>query len=304
MINNQKIKITLEKRFQGSLVGLAIGDALGTTLEFLPKGTFTPINTLVGGGPFNLKPGQWTDDTSMALCLAESLIECNGFDANDQMTRYLKWWKHGHLSSTGKCFDIGKTTKDALSRFVENDDPYSGSIELISAGNGSLMRLAPVVLYFYPSELDAIHYAGESSRTTHGAPEAIECCQLLASVLVKAINGKEKSVVLDSSTLSFSKPKVKALAEGQYKTKAVSQIQGSGYSVASLEAALWCFYHSTSFREAVLVAANLGDDADTTAAITGQIAGAFYGVDNIPTHWQNLLYQGTEIKDIALKLLH
>lgn len=295
---------TIEQKYIGSLIGLAIGDALGTTVEFLPRGTFTPINTLVGGGPFNLKPGQWTDDTSMALCLAESLIECNGFNANDQMTRYLKWWKHGYLSSTGKCFDIGKTTKDALSRFVESDDPYSGSIELISAGNGSLMRLAPVVLYFYPSELDAIHYAGESSRTTHGAPEAIECCQLLASVLVKAINGKEKSVVLDSSTLSFSKPKVKALAEGQYKTKTVSQIRGSGYSVASLEAALWCFYHSTSFREAVLVAANLGDDADTTAAITGQIAGAFYGVDNIPTHWQNLLYQGTEIKDIALKLLH
>ncbi len=295
---------SIEQRHSGALLGLAIGDALGTSVEFLPRGTFSPINTLLGGGPFNLKPGQWTDDTSMALCLAESLIECNSFDAHDQMTRYLKWWKHGYLSSTGKCFDIGKTTKDALSRFVESDDPYSGSIDPISAGNGSLMRLAPVVLYFYPSEVDAIHYAGESSRTTHAAPEAIECCKLLASVLVKAINGKEKSVVLDSSTLPFSKPKVKALAEGQYKTKTVSQIQGSGYSVASLEAALWCFYNSTSFREAVLMAANLGDDADTTAAITGQIAGAFYGVDNIPTHWQNLLHQGNEIKDIAQKLLH
>lgn len=200
-----------EQRHLGALLGLAIGDALGTTVEFLPRGTFSPVNTLVGGGPFNLKPGQWTDDTSMALCLAESLIECNGFDANDQMTKYIKWWKHGYLSSTGRCFDIGKTTKDALSRFLKSASPYSGSIDPISAGNGSLMRLAPVVLYFYPSEVDAIYYAGESSRTTHGAPEAIECCQLLASVLVKAINGKEKSVVLDSSTLPFSKPKVKAI---------------------------------------------------------------------------------------------
>jgi ADP-ribosyl-[dinitrogen reductase] hydrolase len=295
---------TIEQKYIGSLIGLAIGDALGTTVEFLPRGTFAPINTLVGGGPFNLKLGQWTDDTSMALCLAESLIECNGFDANDQMTRYLKWWKDGYLSSTGKCFDIGKTTKDALSRFEESGNPYSGSEDPRMAGNGSLMRLAPVALYFYPSIEDVIHYAGESSRTTHAAPAAIECCQLLASVLVKAISGEEKSVVLNSSTLTFTKPKVKALAEGQYKTKTISQIQGSGYSVASLEAALWCFYNSTSFREAVLMAANLGDDSDTTAAITGQVAGAFYGIDNIPIHWQNLLYKGKEIKDIALKLLH
>ena len=148
MISNQKIKITLGKRFQGCLIGLAIGDALGTTVEFLPRGTFAPISTLIGGGPFNLKPGQW-NDTSMALCLAESLIECNSFDAHDQMTRYLKWWKLGYLSSTGKCFDIGKTTKDALSRFEESGNPYSGSVDPRMAGNGSLMRLAPVVLYFY-----------------------------------------------------------------------------------------------------------------------------------------------------------
>ena len=288
----------------GALLGLGIGDAVGTTLEFKAPGTFTPLDDMIGGGPFRLAAGAWTDDTSMALCLAESLIECNSFDAHDQMTRYLKWWKLGYLSSTGKCFDIGKTTKDALSRFEESGNPYSGSVDPRMAGNGSLMRLAPVVLYYYSSIDDAIHYAGESSRTTHGAPEAIECCQLLASVLVKAISGEEKSVVLNCSTFTFSKPKVKALAEGQYKTKTISQIQGSGYSVASLEAALWCFYNSTSFREALLMAANLGDDADTTAAITGQIAGAFYGIDNIPIHWQNLLYKRKEIKDIALKLLH
>ena len=104
----------LRDRYRGALLGLAVGDALGTTLEFKRPGSFTAITDMVGGGPFNLKPGHWTDDTSMALCLAESLIECKGFDPVDQLTRYCRWWRSGHLSSTGKCFDIGTTTWEAL----------------------------------------------------------------------------------------------------------------------------------------------------------------------------------------------
>src|SRR5438128_357895 len=111
-------------RYIGCLVGLAIGDALGTTLEFRPKGSFKPITDMVGGGPFVLRPGQWTDDTSMALCLAESLVECGGFDPVDQLELCVRWYRHGHLSSKGYCFDIGGTVSDALDRFIATHEPY------------------------------------------------------------------------------------------------------------------------------------------------------------------------------------
>jgi ADP-ribosyl-[dinitrogen reductase] hydrolase len=136
------------QRYRGSLLGLAVGDALGTTLEFKPPGTFPPLTDMVGGGPFHLEPGQWTDDTSMALCLAESLIERQGFDPVDQLERYLRWYRQGHLSSNGRCFDIGTTVQTALHRFEHTHKPYCGPTDPMSAGNGSLMRLAPVPLAY------------------------------------------------------------------------------------------------------------------------------------------------------------
>ena len=135
------------ERFSGCLLGLAIGDTVGTTLEFKRPGSFEPLTDMVGGGPFRLKPGQWTDDTSMALCLAASLIECRGFDARDQMERYVRWWREGYMSSTGHCFDIGNTTAEALGIFQRTRDPFAGSTDLDKAGNGSLMRPAPVPMF-------------------------------------------------------------------------------------------------------------------------------------------------------------
>src|ERR1035437_5610419 len=126
------------QRYRGCFLGLAVGDAVGTTLEFKRPGSFKPIKDMTGGGPFGLKPGQWTDDTSMALCLAESLIEKKGFDPADQMRRYVRWWKEGHFSCTGRCFDIGNATRTALSRFVETGEALSGSTDPKSAGNGSI----------------------------------------------------------------------------------------------------------------------------------------------------------------------
>jgi ADP-ribosylglycohydrolase len=138
----------LRDRYHGALLGLAAGDALGTTLEFKSPGTFRPLTDMVGGGPFNLQPGQWTDDTSMALCLGESLVRCQGFDPKDQMERYCRWWQDGQLSCTGRCFDIGITVSAALSKYTETDDPFSGSVDPHTAGNGSLMRLAPIPLAY------------------------------------------------------------------------------------------------------------------------------------------------------------
>ncbi len=289
-------------RAAGALVGLACGDAVGTTVEFRSRGSFRPLADMVGGGPFGLLPGQWTDDTSMALCLAESLLARGGFDAADQMSRYLNWWRWGYQSSTGVCFDIGLTVRVALTTFEATGQPFCGSTDPFSAGNGALMRLAPVVLYFHPDTDLVQTYAVESSRTTHAAPEALDCSRLLAHVLARGLDGATKPEMLEASTLDLASPAVAALAAGAYHEKAESKIRGSGYAVSSLEAALWCFQHTDSFEAAVLRAANLGDDADTTAAIVGQIAGAYYGVAAIPKPWRARLHRGAEIEELARRL--
>jgi len=295
--------VTPEDRFAGCLLGLACGDAVGTTVEFSPRGTFTPVTGMVGGGPFGLRPGYWTDDTSMALCLAESLCSQGGFDARDQMGRYANWWKWGYLSSTGHCFDIGTTVRAALNRFLVEGEPFAGSTHPESAGNGSLMRLAPVVLFFHPNEADQLHHAEESSRTTHGAPEAVACCRLMAMWLSRALNARPKPEVFAPVDGPWPTAAMAALAEGAWKAKRVEDIRGSGYAVESLEAAAWCLDQTDSFEAAVLAAANLGDDADTTGAIVGQLAGAFYGRGGIPVGWRTTLHRGDEIEQMALALM-
>jgi ADP-ribosyl-[dinitrogen reductase] hydrolase len=293
---------TLIDRYQGALLGLAVGDAVGTSVEFRSRGSFAPVTDMTGGGPFSLKAGQWTDDTSMALCLAESLLNKRGFDARHQMALYLNWWQWGYLSSTGNCFDIGMTVREALQKFQTTGEPFAGSVDPNSAGNGSLMRLAPVVLYYFPNDGDVIHFCAESSRTTHGAPEAIECCKLLGKYLILALRGNTKADVLNVDHSPLFEHKVMAIAKGSYAQKLRDDIVGSGYAVASLEAALWCFYNTKNFEDAVLAATNLGDDADTTAAIVGQLAGAFYGASGIPEHWLLKLHMREEITQTASAL--
>jgi ADP-ribosyl-[dinitrogen reductase] hydrolase len=290
-------------RYRGCLLGMAVGDALGTSVEFKPRGSFPPVTDMLGGGAFHLKAGQWTDDTSMGLCLATSLVQKHGFDPLDQMQRYLRWYEDGYLSSTGTCFDIGGATSQALQRFRASGEPYSGSTDPFSAGNGSLMRLAPVAMFYAPDENLAAEYAAKSSRTTHAAAECEQACMLFAVMLVKALEGRQKTAILfENSLAGITSKKLQAIAGGAYKDKSVEQIRGSGYVVDSLEAALWCFWKSDSYSEAVLAATNLGDDADTTAAICGQIAGACYGQAGIPAAWLEKLYMRAEISSLAEKL--
>ena len=287
-------------RYRGCLLGLAVGDAVGTTLEFKRSGTFEPIDDMVGGGPFNLEPGQWTDDTSMALCLATSLVECNGFDADDQMRRYCRWQNEGYLSSTGRCFDIGFTVSNALHHYEATGNPFAGSTDPNTAGNGSIMRLAPIPM-FYVQDIEAIeHYAAESSRTTHGAIECVDACHLLARILVRALRGESKAdVLLADADRPAITDRIAAIARGDYRGKSMSEIRGTGYVVQSLEAALWAFDSTTNFRDAILAATNLGDDADTTAAICGQVAGAFYGDQGIPSTWLARLALRKDITSLA-----
>lgn len=303
--------LNLRDRYRGAILGLAAGDALGTTLEFTCPGTFAPIDDMTGGGPFGLEPGQWTDDTSMALCLAESLIECGGFDPVDQLTRYMRWYREGHHSSTGRCFDIGNTVRSALVRFEETGEPWCGSTHPQSAGNGSIMRLAPVPLFFADEPVVAIARAGDSSRTTHAVADAIDACRCFSGLIVGALQGLAKDDLLtrmftpvdglwDREPLS---PNIAEIAAGSFLRREPPHIKGSGHVVASLEAALWAFAKSTSFEHGALLAVNLGDDADTTGAVYGQIAGAYYGVDAIPERWRSKLARLETLEAFATKLL-
>lgn len=281
-------------RFHGALLGLAAGDAVGTTLEFQAPGSFEPLTDMVGGGPFHLAPGQWTDDTSMALCLAESLIEKQGFDPVDQLERYTLWQEEGHLSSTGHCFDIGITVSGALTRFAKAHGPYCGSDDPDKAGNGSIMRLAPVPMAYFFQPEEAIARSLESSRTTHQAPTTLDACRYFGGLILGALQGEAKETLLGDHYSPvpglFEReplgPEVDAIAAGSFKRKQPPEIRGTGYVVDSLEAALWAFYRSASFEEGCLMAANLGNDADTTAAVYGQLAGAYYGVEGIPASWR------------------
>ena len=300
-------EIETRDRFRGCLLGLAAGDALGTTLEFKKRGTFEPLTDMIGGGPFHLNAGEWTDDTSMALCLAMSLLECGGFDPMGQMERYVRWWQEGYLSSNGWCFDIGDTVLEALESFEKTGEPYSGSTRTMSAGNGSLMRLAPVPMYYAGDTREAIARSAESSRTTHGAQEAVDACRYFAGLLVGALNGVDKETLLsalyspvdglwEESPLSS---KIAEIAGGSFKDRQPPDIKGTGYVVDTLEAVLWAFHDTDNFRDGALRVANLGDDADTTAAIFGQIAGAYYGVESIPSEWRERLTMASEITAMA-----
>jgi ADP-ribosyl-[dinitrogen reductase] hydrolase len=280
-------------RFRGALLGLAVGDAVGTTVEFMAPGTFEPVRDMVGGGPFRLPAGAWTDDTSMALCLAESLVERRGFDPADQLERYIRWYREGHWSSTGRCFDIGNATRAALERFERTGEPFPGDAAPNAAGNGPLMKLAPVVLAYASRPEDAVRFAAESARTTHGAVEAADASKWFARLLLAALAGADPLQLAVDGSLH---PKVVAAASSERDPPAV---RGGGYVVDALEAALWALRSTSSFEDGVLAAVNLGDDADTTAAIHGQLAGAVYGLEGIPAHWRERVLMRDEILAFA-----
>jgi ADP-ribosyl-[dinitrogen reductase] hydrolase len=285
----------------GALVGLAVGDAIGTTLEFTSRDSGKRLADMEGGGPFRLEPGQWTDDTSMAIALADSLVSCRGLDEQDLMTKFVSWWKEGAYSSTGSCFDVGMTVSGALRRFQQNGNPIAGSTDPMSAGNGSLMRLSPVAIRYWRDPDARRDAAARQSRTTHGAAEAVDACVLYADMIADAIAGQPRSEVLNGRSGDWSGA-IADIADGSWRGKPRHAVKSSGYVAHSLEAALWCVGRTGSFEESVLLAGNLGGDADTVAAITGQLAGALYGHSGIPERWLEKLHDHEMIESMATKL--
>jgi ADP-ribosyl-[dinitrogen reductase] hydrolase len=305
----------LRDRQRGALVGLAVGDALGAAVEFRPPGSFEPVTGYRAGGPHGLAAGEWTDDTSMALALADSINE-TGWDLDDQARRYLQWRDDGRYSVTGRCFDIGITTNSSLRRFQRTGNARtSGEASPRAAGNGSIMRLAPVSIRFatlYPDRLDQlVQRMVESSLPTHASPECLSACAYFGTLLAALIAGADRAEVLapDGPLLARLRAldplagRVDAVAAGSFRMKSPPQIAGTGYVVQSLEAALWAFHDAADFREAALRAVNLGDDADTTGAVCGQLAGACWGESGIPAEWREGLARQDLIEPILARLV-
>lgn len=305
-----------QDRYRGALLGLAVGDAVGTTVEFAPRGSFPRVTDMVGGGPFGLPAGAWTDDTSMALCLADSLLAQREHDPADALRRYVRWYRQGERSSTGTCFDIGNATRQALERFERTGDPASGTAFPDAGGNGVLMRLAPLALAHGFSRGAAINATLAESNATHGHGGARDAAKLFAALLVDALRGGDREGVLgpeapfiDAKDLA---DEVATVARGSFRADAGGGpgdpevppgIAGEGFAPKSLEAALWAVWSTRSFGDAVLAAVNLGDDADTTGAIAGQLAGALYGASAIPNAWRERVLLGDEIQGLADGLL-
>jgi ADP-ribosylglycohydrolase len=281
----------LRARFLGALLGLATGDAVGAATQYRRPGRFTPVGDLIGGGPFDLPRGAWSDDTAMALCLAESLLERQGFEARDQVERYRRWQQEGHLSSTGQCVGITAGTARALARAQWRRQAFSGSHDPEALDPEVLSRVTPVVLYFFADRSRAIHEAAEAARTTCQAPAVLNACRALAAALHAALSGA-------------SRPEILAAAEALVgRTSRPSAHGQEGSAPAALASALDIFARSDSFRDAVLAAANLGGASDVVAGATGALAGAHYTQGAIPALWRNSLMRLDLLESFGDRLL-
>lgn len=292
----------IEDRAIGALLGLAVGDALGATLEFSARDAHSPLVDIVGGGPFRLKAGEWTDDTSMALCLADSLIANKSLDERDLLERFVRWWERGENSVKGRCFDIGTTTRESLANYLRSGRTAGeGPLDEYQAGNGSLMRLSPAAIFAAPDSAAAKDIAERQSLTTHASLLPAEACGLFAQMLVEAMCGGEKDEVLRPRNVE--QIDLAVLAAGTWRAKQRGEILSTGYVVHTLEAALWCVERTDTFADALILAVNLAGDSDTVGAVTGQLAGALYGRSGIPSRWLNVLAWRELIEQRAIELL-
>jgi len=276
----------LRSRFLGTLCGLAVGDALAAATQYRRPGTFTPVGDLLGGGPFDLPRGGWSDDTAMALCLAESLLQSNGFDARDQVERYRRWQKDGWLSATGQCVGITASTARALAFSQWRRQVFSGSHDPTQLDPEPLSRVGVTVMFFLASADEAARQATASARPTCQAPAVLEACRIFSALLHAALSGRSKAEIL---------------ATGPAVATAAPDSPGSAAEV--LGAALWAFATTSNFRDAVLRAVNLGGNSDVIGAVCGQLAGAHYSMAAIPAAWRNALMHKDLIEGFADRLL-
>jgi ADP-ribosylglycohydrolase len=304
----------LRERFLGALLGLAVGDAVAAATQYKRPGRFDPIGDMLGGGPFDLPRGAWSDDTAMALCLAESLLEREGFDARDQAARYRRWQQHGHLSATGHALGITAGTARALGRSQWRRQPFSGSHDPDALAPESLSRVAPAVLYFFGDRTAAIEAAGEAARATSQAPAVLTACRALAAALHAALSGEPKDVILARAAALLEAPEAAGVIAATTRLAATAVgvpadgaanpgRRGGATARSALAAALDAFARTDNLRDAVLAAANLGGNSDVMAAACGALAGAHYTASAVPTLWRNSLMKKDLLEGFADRLL-
>ena len=300
------------------LLGTAIGDALGVPVEFEHRQELekNPVVGMREYGTHNQPKGTWSDDSSLALCLAESL--CNGYNLNDIADKFIKWYYDGYCTPYGRVFDVGVTTARAISYLQSGCKPeLAGMDRERDNGNGSLMRILPLVPYIINmEEEDRFRIIGEVSSLTHRHPRSILACISLCEFAIQYINlqsVEEAYQAMQQTILQLLKrdmfieegipfKRLVGLSYEEFKTIALKDIHSTEYVIDTLEASLWCIFNTTSYKDAVLKAVNLGDDANTVGAITGGLAGIIYGYDTIPSEWLEVLAKKDDIIELADKL--
>lgn len=289
-------------RAKGCLLGLAVGEAIGSAVELLPRDSFDEVTGMQGGGPLEIEPGEWTDGTAMALCLARSLLASETVEQYDFMERLQAWLTEAACTARNRTLAVGNATRTAIESFIEDEDPSAGSPLAETAGNGSLIRQAPLAIYASQNRNVARFMSNKQSRATHATIECLDACDLFMDQLLDALNGADKATSLRPRVIQLS-PNLLAINGGEWRNKTRDDLRSSAYVVDTLDAAIWAVGNSTSFREAVLLAANLGEDSAGVAAVAGQLAGALYGCEAIPEEWQSSVAEGDTIKALAGELL-
>lgn len=276
-------------RAVASFLGLALGDAFGSALASKIDPTFP-------------NPAEWTDATAMALCLAESLLAEEGLDQYDFMQRLQRWFRVGENTIQGKCISIGATTQKAIESFEKDDEPSAGVLDENSAGNASLLRLLPVVLYSQNVN-EACFLAAKQSRTTHATIECLHACELFAAQLFDVISGANKDQALGPRRMQLV-PNVLAINGGEWKEKTRQEVKAGPYVIHTLEAALWCVWNTSHFEEALRLAASLSKESSShLTSVTGQLAGALYGTGSLPKDWLAGLLWREKIESLAVALV-
>ncbi len=283
-------------------MGLAIGDALGAPIQFMRRDTYEHVFGYTAGGTYQLDPGYWTDDTSMALCLAETLIEKGRYDPIDFGDRLVRWVDEGYNSSLPKCFDIGQTTLRAIGAYRRFGHEECGVTGEWAGGNGSIMRLAPVPIFYQEGDRLADEISVSQGILTHNHEVPNDGCRLLSAIILEGIKTGDKDAALSSVETLHVADKISHVRNRDYEQKVRDEIKSDGYVVSTLEAAMWSVWKTDNFNDALLLAVNLGDDADTVGAVAGQIAGAIYGVDEIPEEWMTGLAEGSRILNLGQQL--
>ena len=300
--SSAKVEASPEDRALGAIVGLAVGDALGAPVEFCRRDTFEPVTDMRAGGYFNLPAGAWTDDTAMALCLAESLIEHPELDPKDLLDRFCLWAEKGANTSTGICVGIGQNTLRVLGNYHRKGELFAPETRQKSDGNGAAMRLAPVAVRHWRNPSEAQRIAELQSRTTHYSDLSAGACEALASALCSLVSGDPWEQASKPDPADHWPESIKAIALENWDARDRDSIHSTGFVVHTLEAAMWAVDTTSSFEAALLRAVNLGDDADSVGAIAGQLAGARYGLSGIPRNWLDVLIHRERIERIGHKL--